>query len=54
MTAAQRLSDLEFEEAIATLQNGHLPFESPEMLRRFAETIVYKLWETDGSFGESG
>lgn len=51
---ARKLSDEEFEEAIVTLQDGHVPFESPEMLRRFADTIVSKLWETDTFSGESG
>jgi hypothetical protein len=51
---ARKLSDLEFEEAIVTLQDGHVPFETPEMLRRFAETIICKLWETDEYSGESG
>ena len=45
---AIKLSDREFEEAITTLEDGRLPFASPEMLRRLAETIVSKLWEAHG------
>lgn len=48
------LSDLEFEEAIVTLQKGQLPFDSPEMLQRLAKTIISKLWETTEPSGESG
>jgi hypothetical protein len=48
------LSDLEFEEAIVTLQDGRFPFVEPEMLRRFAETVIHKLAEVDESSGESG
>lgn len=49
-----KLSDLEFEEAIVTLQEGHVPFDSPEMLQRLAKTIIDKLWETGEFTGESG
>lgn len=49
-----RLTDLEFEEAIAALQEGRVPFDSPQMLRRFADTIVDKLWEKYESPVESG
>jgi hypothetical protein len=48
------LSDLEFEEAITTLQDGQVPFDSPEMLQRLAKTIISKLWETGEVSGESG
>jgi hypothetical protein len=50
----QRLTDLEFEEAIVTLEEGIMPFDSPEMLQRFAETIVHKLAEVDEFSGEDG
>jgi hypothetical protein len=50
----QKLSDLEFEEAIVNFEHGHIPFETPEMLQRLAETIVSKLWELDENSGESG
>ena len=48
------LSDMEFEEAIVTLQHGEMPFESPVMLQRLAKTIISKLWETSEVTGESG
>jgi|GEM_PF-2632919 hypothetical protein len=51
---ARKLSDKEFEEAIFSLQCGHVPFESAEMLQRFAETIVAKLWETHEEPVEAG
>ncbi len=50
----RKLTDLEFEEAIARLQAGLVPFDSPKMLRKFAETIVDKLWERYESPVESG
>ncbi|HUY07464.1 MAG TPA: hypothetical protein VMU99_09420 [Acidimicrobiales bacterium] len=49
-----KLTDREFEKAIATLQEGRVPFDSPKMLRRFADTIVDKLWEKYESPVESG
>lgn len=51
---ARKLTDLEFEEAIATLQAGRVPFDSPRMLQKFADTIVDKLWEKYESPVESG
>ena len=48
------LSDREFQEAIVALEEGHVPFESPEMLQRLGETIVSKLWLVDDHSGESG
>jgi hypothetical protein len=51
---SRKLSDVEFEDAIVALQEGHVPFDSAEMLQRLGETIVSKLWETDEFSGESG
>lgn len=50
----QLLSDLEFEEAIVTLEDGRVPFQAPEMLQRFAETIVHKIAEIGEFSGEDG
>ena len=50
----RKLTDLEFEEAITKLQAGRVPFDSPKMLQKFAETIVDKLWERYESPVESG
>ncbi len=51
---SRKLTDLEFEEAIAKLQAGSIPFDSPKMLQKFADTIVDKLWEKYESPVESG
>jgi hypothetical protein len=48
------LSDLEFEEAIVTLGEGLVPFEAPEMLQRFAETVLRKIALLDEFSGEDG
>lgn len=50
----RKLSDQEFEEAITTLEEGRIPFASPEMLRRLADTIVSKLWEGQADPVETG
>jgi hypothetical protein len=51
---APRLSDEEFDEAVARLQEGVVPFASTDMLKRFAETIISKLWERYEQPTESG
>ena len=51
---APKLSDEEFSDAVARLQEGAVPFDSSDLLKAFAETIISKLWERYEQPTESG
>jgi hypothetical protein len=47
----RKLTDDEFSAALNDLEEGRVPFNAPDMLRRFGATIVFKLWEASNDKG---